>query len=132
MNILSMIFGPIFGIVDDVIKDKAQAEQLKAQLQTTAIQAVVQSAVAQATINANEANSRSMFVAGWRPFVGWICAVAFAYQAIGIPLITFGCAFYQIDIPMLPSIPFNELLGILGGLLGLGTLHTVDKINGVE
>ena len=77
----------------------------------------------QSEINKMEAQHRSIFVAGWRPFIGWICGLALAYNFIIRDLI----AWVSPDI-MPPAIQMDQLITILLGMLGLGGLRTFEKI----
>jgi len=77
----------------------------------------------QSEINKMEAQHRSVFVAGWRPFIGWICGVALLYNFIIRDVI----AWLSPDaIP--PAIQMDQLITILLGMLGLGGLRTFEKI----
>lgn len=77
----------------------------------------------QSEINKMEAQHRSIFVAGWRPFIGWICGIALAYNFIIRDVI----AWVSPDI-MPPAIQMDQLITILLGMLGLGGLRTFEKI----
>ena len=77
----------------------------------------------QSEINKMEAQHRSIFVAGWRPFIGWICGIALAYNFIIRDVI----AWASPDI-MPPAIQMDQLITILLGMLGLGGLRTFEKI----
>jgi hypothetical protein len=77
----------------------------------------------QSEINKMEAQHRSIFVAGWRPFIGWICGVALLYNFIIRDVI----AWVSPDI-MPPAIQMDQLITILLGMLGLGGLRTFEKI----
>ncbi|MCH9664314.1 MAG: holin family protein [Gammaproteobacteria bacterium] len=81
-----------------------------------------------AQVNAQEAQHRSIFVAGWRPFTGWICGVALGYTYIVYPFMVSLAAYngVEADFPVLNT---NELLPILFGMLGLGGLRTYEKLN---
>jgi hypothetical protein len=83
----------------------------------------------QLEINAKEAAHPSIFVAGWRPFVGWTCGVGLAYQAIFYNLLQWVAVAKGWPLPPAPDT--ETLLYILGGLLGLGTLRTYEKKSGV-
>jgi hypothetical protein len=76
----------------------------------------------QAEINKVEAQSRSMFVAGWRPFIGWICGFAFGFHYIAMPLLL---AYTDIE-PV--EFDTNSLFTVLMGMLGLGGLRTYEKL----
>ena len=86
--------------------------------------------MAQTEITKAEAQHRSIFVAGWRPFIGWTCGVAFAYHFVVSPLLVFAMniAGKMIDLPVFPM---ETLLTVLMGLLGLGGLRTYEKMQGL-
>ena len=78
----------------------------------------------QTKINELEAQHRSVFVAGWRPFIGWICGIALAYNFVIRDLFIW---FAQPDeIP--PALAMDHLMTVLLGMLGLGGLRTYEKI----
>jgi hypothetical protein len=76
-----------------------------------------------------EAEHPSLFVSGWRPFVGWVCGLGCAYGFIVQPFLAWFAALAQVSAP--PALDINTLIGLLGGLLGLGTLRTAEKIKDV-
>ena len=132
-------FEPIVAIINKVIPDKAAAavaaDQLKAamssgQLQEEMIQ--LQSVTsAQTDVDKVEAASANMFVAGWRPFVGWVCGTALAFSAIIAPLVTWLAALAGHPIAF-PSLQDPLLQSTLAGMLGLGHIsRTIEKIQGV-
>lgn len=85
--------------------------------------------LAQISLNSVEARHKSIFVAGWRPFIGWICAFSLAYHFILRDLIAWILLINNINtIP--PVIDTSQLYIVLMGLLGLGTLRTTEKIKG--
>lgn len=86
----------------------------------------------QLLINQEEAKSSSIFVAGWRPFIGWVCGVALAFQFLVTPILMWICLVLNIVIPNPPILDLGSLMTILGGLLGLGTLRTFEKVKKVE
>ena len=73
--------------------------------------------------NQAEAMHRSVFVAGWRPFIGWVCGLAFAFHYIALPLILT----YRPDLTV-PDFDTNSLFTVLMGMLGLGGLRTYEKL----
>lgn len=79
----------------------------------------------QTKINEVEAQQRSMFVAGWRPSVGWVCSLAFAYHFVAFPIIQ--TIYPDVDFPELDTEP---LFTVLMGMLGLGGLRTFEKLKG--
>jgi hypothetical protein len=79
----------------------------------------------QTKINEVEAQHRSMFVAGWRPSVGWVCSLAFAYHFVAFPIVR--TIYPDVDFPELDTEP---LFTVLMGMLGLGGLRTFEKLKG--
>ena len=77
------------------------------------------------------AQHRSIFVAGWRPFVGWTCGIALAWHFVLAPLTMFVCAYIGVTIPELPTFDVSSLLTVLMGMLGLGGLRTFEKTKGI-
>jgi hypothetical protein len=84
----------------------------------------------QLDINKAEAGSSSLFVAGWRPFIGWICGSAFAYKFVLAPAVAFGLTAFGHPV-ILPVLDFTEMSSVLLGMLGIGGLRTIEKIKGV-
>jgi len=82
----------------------------------------------QTKINKAEAQHRSIFVAGWRPFIGWICGVALAYNFILRDLIIFVVG--SDNVP--PALQMDHLMTVLMGMLGLGAFRTYEKIKNVS
>ena len=85
----------------------------------------------QIEINKAEASHRSVFVAGWRPFVGWTCGVALAWHFVLAPLTIFVCTYAGVELPELPTFDMSSLLTVLMGMLGLGGLRTFEKAKGL-
>ncbi len=84
----------------------------------------------QQDINKVEAANASLFVAGWRPAIGWVCASALGYQYIARPILTIVFGYYKIDVPVVGL--DNNLWELMFGMLGMGGLRTYQRINGVE
>jgi hypothetical protein len=72
-----------------------------------------------------------MFVAGWRPFVGWVCGVSLLYHFLLSPLMVFIFTIAGTEV-ILPAFEFSQLSSILMGMLGLGGLRTFEKMKGVN
>ena len=85
----------------------------------------------QIEVNIAEAKHKSLFVAGWRPFIGWISASALAFNFIVAPCMEWYIAFAQLDIT-LPNISLNELYPIILGMLGLGFARSYEKTKKVD
>jgi len=109
---------------DPIERDKAKLELLR--LQQSGELAVI---VGQMEINKVEAASTSLFVAGWRPGVGWTCVFGLAYSFVAQPLLAWGSNIWTIPVP--PELDMGTLITLLGGMLGLGGLRTAEKMKGV-
>ena len=131
MSLLTTLIEPATKLLDKVIEDKDQKAKLAHELATMADKLAHEQNLAQMAINKEEASSGSLFKGGWRPFVGWVCGVAFCYHFIVQPVIIFIIALTGINIPDLPSFNMNTLLTVLGGLLGIGGLRTYEKQKGL-
>ena len=129
---LPALIAPLLGIfgtvIDRVIPDKAAAEKAKLEMEAALQSQEFALALEQIKVNAEEAKSASVFVAGWRPACGWIGAFALGYAAVVEPLARFLAvvAFdYTGKFPILDS---NITMQILFGILGLGAYRTVEKV----
>lgn len=83
----------------------------------------------QAEINKIEAAHRSIFVAGWRPFIGWICGLGVFWAFIGHPLFEWIIVLRELDVTA-PQINADNLLELVLAMLGLGALRTAEKLTG--
>jgi len=131
MSILGSLIGPATEILDKVIVDKDQKAKMAHELATMADKHAQQALLAQLEINKAEAQSGSLFKGGWRPAVGWTCALVFFYHYILQPAIIFIVAISGAEIPELPEFDMSTLLPVLGGLLGIGGLRTYEKQKGL-
>ena len=131
MSLITSLIGPVTGLLDKVIEDKDQKAKLAHEIATMSDTHAQQALLAQLEINKAEAASGSLFKGGWRPAVGWICAIAFGYHFVLQPLIIFVVTIIGIDIPDLPEFDMSTLLTTLGGLLGIGGLRTYEKQKGL-
>ena len=130
---------PILGnLMDKLFPDPTAAANAKLQIMQMAqtgelaqLDADTKMALGQIAVNQVEASSPSLFVSGWRPFVGWICGFAFAFKFVLGPLMAMllTAAGYPV---VLPVMDFTEMSTILLGMLGLGALRTVEKVKKVE
>lgn len=85
--------------------------------------------ILQAEINRVEASHRSLFVAGWRPFIGWVCGAGFLWAFLLHPLFEWVIALRGLDV-VAPAIATDNMMELVLALLGLGTLRSVEKIAG--
>ena len=128
---LQALIGPVTGLLDKFIEDKDQKAKLAHEIATMSEKHTQEALLAQLEINKAEAQSGSLFKGGWRPAVGWVCAIAFLYHFILKDLIIFVCAVAGITMPDLPSFDMGTLLTVLGGMLGIGGLRTYEKQKGL-
>ena len=112
-------------VVSRIWPDKTEEE--KAQLAATL--AVMQGQLA---VNQAEASTGKLFIAGWRPFIGWVCGSALAWNWIGISVLKAVLVIFHQKIPIeLAPADLNQMLPIIGGMLGVVIPRTVEKLKGV-
>ena len=128
---LQALIGPVTGILDKFIEDKDAKNAMAHEIATMAEKAAHEAAMAQVEVNKMEAQHRSLFVAGWRPFIGWTCGIALAYHFVLNPLILFGVSWAGVEIPALPEFDMSSLMTVLMGMLGFGGLRTFEKVKKV-
>lgn len=129
--ILKGVIGPILGPLVEKIPDVNLRRKLEAQAESQLLSALTGVVMGQIEINKVEAGHKSIFVAGWRPFVGWVCGIALAYNFVVRPIGMYAAFLAGVDLDGAPELDITELLTVLGGMLGLGALRTGEKIKGV-
>jgi|TARA_R110002153_G_scaffold33533_1_gene101207 hypothetical protein len=112
-------------------EDKQKRAEAEREIEAKLTDSLAKLDLVQAETNKVEAGHRSLFVAGWRPFIGWSCGFALAYTYVLQPILTFGLAQagFLID---LPAVNLGEMMPVLMGLLGLGGLRSWEKVKGVS
>lgn len=131
--IVAALMKPVMGILDKVIPDvnerRKQAEALEQVLITVAHEQDAQ----QNAINLEQAKHDSLFVAGPRPFIMWVCGFGLAYSAIGQPILQdILTSIYQESAPTLTPVNQEILMPITISLLGIGGARTFEKYKGVS
>lgn len=120
--------GEVAGLANTVINkiwpDKSEQEKAELLAAVSLIQG-------QMGINQAEAANPSLFVSGWRPFIGWTCGAACAWNWIGLPMAKAVLLLAGITISMSPA-DLTEMLPVLMGMLGLGGLRTIERLNGKD
>lgn len=129
---LQALIGPVTSLLDKFIPDADEKAKLAHEIATMAERQAHEIAMAQIEVNKAEASSGSLFKGGWRPFIGWVCGIAFFYHFVLQPLLLFVIALSGVAIPDLPEFDMSTLLTVLGGLLGLGSLRTYEKSKGLS
>ena len=128
---LSALIGPISALLDKVIPDKDLREKLSHDIATMAEKHTQQQVMAQIEVNKVEAAHRNMFVAGWRPAIGWICALGMAGNFLIIPFVNMGLELAGTDV-LIPMIQLAEMMPVLMGMLGLGAMRSFEEAKGVS
>ena len=123
---------PILGnVLDRFFPDKEKAAEAQRAIETALLENAAQINLAQIEVNKEEAQHRTVFVAGWRPFIGWVCGIALAWHFVGVPVTLFFIAWSGAEVPELPVFDMNSLMTVLTGMLGLGGLRTFEKMKGL-
>lgn len=128
-------FLPMVGdILDKIFPDKTAAEAAKVKLMELAqtgelanLNASVTLASGQMEVNKVEASSEGWYKGGWRPAIGYICALALFYNYIGYPIALFCVALYSPSIVVPPSPIDDNMWELLLGMLGLGAMRSWEK-----
>lgn len=128
---IQALIGPVTSLLDKFIPDADEKAKIAHELATMGEKHAQQLALAQIEVNKAEAASGSIFKGGWRPFIGWVCGVAFAYHFVLQPIILFAVTAYGLQIPELPEFDMTSLMTVLGGMLGIGGLRTYEKQKGL-
>jgi hypothetical protein len=130
MNPIEILLSLGSTLIERLFPDPAQAADAKLKLLMMQQSGELAAMTAQTDINKVEAANSSTFVSGWRPGLGWVCVLACGWNWIGMPVVKalvvvagYHFAFEQANI--------SEMLPILMGMLGLGGLRTIEKINNV-
>ena len=123
MSIVASLVGPVAGLLDKFIEDKDQKARLSHEIATLAEKQSHEALKGQLEINKMEAAHKSLFVAGWRPAIGWICALGLLYNTIIVNLLGI---WLEVD-PVDPTL----LVPVMMGLLGLGAMRSYEKVNQV-
>jgi len=105
--------------------------QLEAEIDQKWLELENAATAQQNKINEIEAQSGSLFVAGWRPAAGWICVIGLGFEYLVRPLVQWILNIAKVAVT-LPGIDMNMMFPLLGALLGLGTLRGIEKIKGAQ
>jgi len=125
--------GPIasglFGLIDKLFT--SDDERMAAKLKVLELEKSGE--LAQIAVNAQEAQHGSIFVAGWRPFVGWVCGLAFTWAFLLYPMLSFFVVAFglPVDLTLVPELDLAAMMPVLMGMLGLGAMRSWEKRAGV-
>jgi len=119
-------------IVNKFAPDATTVEHDKMTQALTELQNQYALLLAQVDVNKTEATSTSVFVSGWRPFIGWVCGISLAYVSILEPFIRFVATVFFKYTGTFPVINTEITLQVLIGILGLGAYRSYDKLKGTN
>jgi len=120
---LSQLISPVAGLLDKFITDKDQAAKLAHEIATMADNHAQELAKGQLAVNKAEAESGSLFIGGWRPFVGWVCGIGLMYNVILSQILAI---WFEV-----PTVDPSLLTPVLLGMLGMGAMRSYEKRSGV-
>ena len=124
MSILGSLIGPATSLLDKVIEDKDQKNALAHEIATMAERHAQELAKGQLEVNKVEAAHHSIFVSGWRPCIGWVCALGLLYNTILSNILSIWVEVPEIDTTL--------LVPVMMGMLGLGAMRSYEKVQGVS
>lgn len=134
----NLLIPAVMPLLDKILPDASQKEAAKLKVlemaqtgELAALNAEMQLALGQIEINKAEATT-DLFRGGWRPAVGWTCVAGLVYQFLMVPLLPWFFTVAGVTVPPLPPIDNDTLIGLLTGLLGLGTLRSIEKVKGIK
>lgn len=130
-GLIKSMIGPIIGPLIERIPDPNERARAKEQIETQMLAAMTSLVQGQLEINQTQAQHGSVFVAGARPAIMWICGIALGWNYILQPILNWTVFIAGVDIAAAPELDTSELTTILLGMLGLGGLRTYEKRLGV-
>lgn len=130
LPLLSALLPKALDIVDQFIPDKDAAAKAKAEMEMKLVEAANAANMAQLQTNIAEAQHKSVFVAGWRPAIGWLCAFGLGWQFVGNEMVKWVIAINNLNV-VPPSISTEGLMELTFAMLGMAGLRTFEKMKGV-
>jgi hypothetical protein len=124
---MTPIIGDVIATVGKLAGDLITTEKETRQLDIDEYKAETERLTAQTDINKEEAKSSSLWVSGARPFIMWVCGVAFAYATVFEPVLRFASKVWFGYAGDFPVIDTNLTMQVLFGILGLGVMRSFDK-----
>jgi len=113
-------------VIDDMHFSGEEKEKLKLQMKE--IDAKLQEK--QLDINKAESSHRSVFVSGWRPFLGWISGLSIGYVYLFQPILDMILQMFQVQVDWV-ALDLGQLMPLVLGMLGLGGLRSFEKAKGL-
>ena len=124
MSIVNALIGPVSGLLDKFIEDKDQKAALAHEIATMSERHSHEALKGQLEINKVEAAHKSLFVAGWRPAIGWVCMLGLLYNTIIANVLSIWIEVPEVDTTL--------LVPVMMGMLGLGAMRSYEKVNHVS
>ena len=124
MSIVNALIGPVSGLLDKFIEDKDQKNALAHEIATMSERHAHEALKGQLEINKVEAAHKSLFVAGWRPAIGWGCMLGLLYNTIIANVLSIWVEVPEVDTTL--------LVPVMMGMLGLGAMRSYEKVNHVS
>jgi roadblock/LC7 domain-containing protein len=124
MSIVSQLVGPVTGLLDKFIEDKDQKAALAHEIATMSEKHAHEALKGQLEVNKVEAAHHSVFVSGWRPCIGWVCALGLFYNVILANILGI-----WVDVP---EVDTTLLVPVMMGMLGIGAMRSYEKVKGVS
>lgn len=120
------LIGPVTGLLDKFVEDKDQKARLAHEIATLAERQAHEIAKSQIEVNKSESQSGSVFIGGWRPATGWVCVLGFGVNFLVIPLTNLFLSITENPL-LVPTLDVSQMMPVLLGMLGLGSMRTVEK-----
>jgi hypothetical protein len=130
LNLIPLL-GPILDRLVDRIPDGNARARAKEEAEKQLLGVFSEASKAQSEINKIEAAHKSLFVAGWRPSIGWTCSATLAWTFVGQPMAAYALSLYDPSIPVPPALQTEFLLELVMAMLGISGLRTYEKLKGV-
>jgi len=130
--LLAGLIQPLVKKLIDKIPDKKAQAKAEHEIQTELMHIVETATQGQLDINKQEAAHKSIFVAGWRPFIGWVCGIGIMWAFVLQPVVVWIMKTYGDPSIEIPVINVDGLYQLVFAMLGMGGLRTFEKIKGVS
>ncbi len=118
-------------VISEFVEDKDKANALAFKLSTMGAEHAHNETMEIHKTNQQEAAHKSLFVAGWRPFIGWTCGMGLAFNFVGMPILSYTFIISGSDIPTPSPLDMSTMMPVIMGMLGLGAARSYEKVKGV-
>ena len=115
------VFSGVTNILDEVITSKEEKALIQIKMNTL-----------QTETNNKNAENPSLFVSGWRPFIGWICGFGLGFNFVIRPIMNYVLLVFYPAVETMPSLDVSVLLSLVTGMLGFAGLRTFEKVKNKE